>query len=355
MAQQDRLAQQLASVVEPPALTPPEPAVPLSEVDSEEKESGVLLMSGVALIDWGRFARPAELAALGVVEMLLLVAMGGTDWVRVGEGSAGLHAARTAAATEYTPLDRECPQGGDDSVACALQGAGAAAAGLAWTALLTGVFLGVASLLPKLHEQGLLMPLAAKLPPAGLDRALLLAPSLLWSALLLFIFLTLLVFATMAPSDEHGSVHLGVSFGLVRFAFLVASLGGATHMAFQHGVGEDGVIDVLDTLVGQWRHMSRVQKACQMAMFVALGSELLLWVAQPSWGWLLMLFGSWSLSHRRRGQLAAYQCAALLSSCTDTLTLASSVGGLVAVFQWLALLSKLTTIGFLATHPEAFF
>lgn len=352
----EHAAAEALSVVEPPALAPPhEPAVPLSEVDSEEKESGVLLMSGVALIDWGRYACPTEMAALGVVEMLLLIAMGGTDWVRVGEGSAGLHAARTTGATEYTPLARECLQGGGDSVACALQGAGAAAAGLAWTALLMGVLLGVSSLLANLHAQGLLVPVAAKLPHAGFERALLLAPSLLWSALLLFIFLTLLVFATMAPSDEHGSVHMGVSFGLVRFAFLVASFGGATHMAFQHGVGEDGVIDVLDTLVGQWRHMSRIQKACQLAMFVALGSELLLWMAQPSWGWLLLLFGSWSLSHRRRGQLAAYQCAALLSSCTDTLTLASSVGGLVAVFQWLALLSKLITIGFLATHPEAFF
>lgn len=48
--------------------------------------------SGVALTNWERFARPVELVVLSLVMLLLVVSRGGTDWVRVGAGAAGLRA-----------------------------------------------------------------------------------------------------------------------------------------------------------------------------------------------------------------------------------------------------------------------
>ena len=48
--------------------------------------------SGIALTNWERFARPVELVVLSLVMLSLVVSRGGTDWVRVGAGSAGLRA-----------------------------------------------------------------------------------------------------------------------------------------------------------------------------------------------------------------------------------------------------------------------
>ena len=146
-------------------------------------------------------------------------------------------------------------------------------------------------------------------------------------------------------------------------------------------------IDALDTLAGQWKHLSRVQKAwCAVlaaptldespppaptpfpilldpalprgdslaAMLGGAVCELLLWVHRDEWGWLLLLFGAHAVSRRSRGQLMAYQCAAALAACTDTLGLASATDGLLVALRWLTLLSKLASVALLAVYPDVF-
>ena len=114
------------------------------------------------------------------------------------------------------------------------------------------------------------------------------------------------------------------------------------------------IIDALDTLASSWCHLVRVQRACLVALLGGAACEMLLWVQRDSWCWLLLLFGARAVARRARGQLTAYQCAAVLAACTDVLALASATDGLCVFLRWLTLLSKLASVGLLAFYPTAF-
>ena len=114
------------------------------------------------------------------------------------------------------------------------------------------------------------------------------------------------------------------------------------------------IIDVLDTLASAWSHLARVQRACLVALLGGAACELLLWLQRDTWCWILLLFGARAVMRRARGQLAAYQCAAVLAACTDALALASVTDELCVALRWLTLLSKLASVGLLAFYPTAF-
>ena len=70
--------------------------------------------------------------------------------------------------------------------------------GLSSAALLAGLLLGAATATQEVHKRGKLGSLVErlKIPAATFERAMLLAPPLLWGLLLFFVFLTLLVYAS---------------------------------------------------------------------------------------------------------------------------------------------------------------
>ena len=96
------------------------------------------------------------------------------------------------------PLLSSCAPGAEATALCALEGAGAWALGLSSAALLAGLLLGAATATQEVHKRGKLGSLVErlKIPAATFERAMLLAPPLLWGLLLLFVFLTLLVYAS---------------------------------------------------------------------------------------------------------------------------------------------------------------
>ncbi len=209
------------------ATPPPEPSPPSKPADEEaelkmaafEVEAEVALLmdanaaterSGVALTNWAKFARPAELVVLAVVMIMLLVAKGGNDWARVGAGTAGLSTARVSGSEAYAPLSSQCATADAATAACALASAGSWASGLSSLALLAGVLLGTATVLQLLHQRGLLGAVAAKLKdPQRFERGLRLAPVALWSVLLLLLFVALLVYAVLARNAAHTPRHCG--------------------------------------------------------------------------------------------------------------------------------------------------
>lgn len=114
------------------------------------------------------------------------------------------------------------------------------------------------------------------------------------------------------------------------------------------------IIDAFDTLASAWSHLARVQRACLVALLGGAACELLLWVQREGWCWILLLFGARAVTRRARGQLAAYQCAAVLAACTDALALASVTDEPCVALRWLTLLSKLASVGLLVFYPTAF-
>ena len=108
------------------------------------------------------------------------------------------------------PLLSSCAPGAEATAQatalCALEGAGSWASGLSGAALLAGVLLGAATATQEMHRRGKLGSLVECLtiPAATFERAMLLAPPLLWGLLLLFVFLTLLVYAAkVRPPSRH--------------------------------------------------------------------------------------------------------------------------------------------------------
>ena len=362
------------------------------------------------------------------------------------------------------PLLSSCAPGAEATALCALESAGAWALGLSGAALLAGVLLGAATATQEVHRRGNLGPLAECLtiPAATFERAMLLAPPLLWGLLLFLVFLTLLVYAArvspVLPAAalpaaaalaaaalprslplppfrlrrcagalqraRHGAARPLVRLRPPRTAARCGGRGAARRLptrrrpgrgeawlrlrlrlmrrlrvgwaqpkpASTHGIAQDQmsrppplpqpfclftplsplspsalvlnyplppppppqIIDALDTLVSSWCHLARVQRACLVALLGGAACELLLWVQRDGWCWLLLLFGARAVARRARGQLAAYQCAAVLAACTDVLALASATDGLCVVLRWLTLLSKLASVGLLALYPTAF-
>lgn len=109
----------------------------------------------------------------------------------------GTGSAQASSGNPFLPLLSSCAPGAEATALCALEGAGAWALGLSGAALLAGLLLGAATATQEVHKRGKLGSLVECLtiPAANFERAMLLAPPLLWGLLLLFVFLTLLVYA----------------------------------------------------------------------------------------------------------------------------------------------------------------
>ena len=110
----------------------------------------------------------------------------------------GTGSAQASSGNPFLPLLSSCAPGAEATALCALEGAGAWALGLSGAALLAGLLLGAATATQEVHKRGKLGSLVECLtiPAANFERAMLLAPPLLWGLLLLFVFLTLLVYAS---------------------------------------------------------------------------------------------------------------------------------------------------------------
>ena len=130
----------------------------------------------------------------------------------------GTGSAQASSGNPFLPLLSSCAPGAEATALCALEGAGAWALGLSGAALLAGLLLGAATATQEVHKRGKLGSLVECLtiPAANFERAMLLAPPLLWGLLLLFVFLTLLVYASrvspILPAAALAAAALAAAF-----------------------------------------------------------------------------------------------------------------------------------------------
>jgi len=348
----------------------PAPMMSANQVADGDEEDLQGLVSGVSidLVDWPKKARPVECCLLTMSVVLLLIGMQGDDWLSgdAGGGRPGnstgtalpVRAGLSGVTGSKPGIGALCTEGADPaSVICVLTSAGSVAGGLGWTAFAFNIILGLIYVLQVLDERGLLAGIREGLPPSlPLDKAIY-APIACWSLLLTFVFLTLLAYALLAPASfGSGPTHLGSSYGAIRLALLVVLLGVSVHLSLVYKVGEDHVIDTLDSLRGHWGHMTWRQKLCQVLLLLALLCSGLLWLQRVEWGGLLIVYGVWSHSQNSHSHLSIFCCGAILSVCTDALVLASEPPNntLIVAATWCLVLSKLSVVGILVYLKRAF-
>lgn len=364
-------------------------SAPSATDDLEDEDVGSSLMSGVKaeLVNWQEHARPAEAVLTCLIIVLLALALSGTDWICGATGMGkfahvGIRTMHDGSGSGAKSLVRMCaeaaavappppPSGGGDggihvSVACALAASGSTAGSLATTALATALLLGVALLLEALAARGALNGMRAKLPPSLQPHAEQLGellPAACWSLLLLFTFLTLLLYALKAPGSlGAGLATLGLSYGLVRLAMLLSLVGLGVHLSLVHHMGEDMMISALDALRGHWSSLLLRQKVTQLLLTAALVCEVLLWMQRVEWGGLLVVYGLWAFLHHDHDSLCVFCSIACFSMCTDALSLASAdarsmhgtMGVVAPVLTWALLLCKLGAVGMLVYCKDAF-
>lgn len=350
------------------------PMVPQARAQKKGEHEAAMLMAGergaagVTLVEWARYARPVEAALLGVCLVLIVSALTGGEWLyganeKLLPVSAGLYSVHAGAELEKsTGIGRAAlacdpelaPEG---SVVCSLTRAGGAAGGFVVASLLAALCLGGCFAAEELDKRGRLAAVRAKLPPnlplAKLGRL----PLGLWGALGGLTYAALLTYALKAPATMGGAMsHLGATYGLGRLTLLLSLCGLAVHVTLVLRVGEDHVINVLDTLSGQWAHMAPRQKAVQAMLGAGLACELLLWVERVEWGALLLVYGLYSHSHNAAEHLSLFCAVAVLSVLTDGLTLAadSHGGAFTPAVTWALLVCKAGSVGSLVYHRDAF-
>jgi hypothetical protein len=149
---------------------------------------------------------------------------------------------------------------------------------------------------------------------------------------------------------------LGISYGMVRLAWLFGLLGLGVNLSLGHKLGEDHVVMLLDAVRGRWAHMAPSQKLVQVLLVLAFSCALLLWVRHVDWGALLLVYGQWAHAEHAHDHLSLFAVLAIFSMCTDTLALAADTvdSRFMEVVTWVLLVSKLLVVLLLICKREAF-
>ena len=346
-----------------------EPHPPLEDGDGEEVATGLVSGVKVELVDWAKYSRPCEIALLSAIGvMLLFFGIFGDEWI-VGYNAdlelvtVGLRWSRVASQPWDAlngMLANDCTVSGSSrSLACLLGATGKATAAIGWIAFMVVGLLGATFIAQALDSIGLLNSARAKLPPTlPLGAIASYGPTACWALLLVLLFLMLLAYASLAPASLGGGLaRLGVSYGVVRLAWLLGLIGFGVNLSLGHKLGDEHVVMLLDALRGRWSHMTRAQKLVQVLLVLALMCALLLWVRRVDWSVLLLVYGLWAHAEHSHDHLSVFACVAIFSTCTDALFLAGDgVDSVlfIEVITWMLVGCKLIVVTMLACTREAF-
>jgi len=330
---------------------------------AEEEALGsdkALLMGSVAggasfvdgpIVNWHSYARSFEAGTLALVALLLMVGLGGGDWLHGTNGDlspvfAGLKSASVGNATGQ--LREAChPDEPADAVTCAVASAGGWGAGLLTISLLVCFALIVRIVLEEMHSRGMLAValarLSEKVPLQTFAPLRSIGPTIGWGVLVGSQYIGLLIYAVKSPATlGAGEASLGVSYGLVRLAMICSSLGALAHYAASRVIDDALLLETLDVIKSVLTGLERRPRILQVALLTTLGLEVLRWSYTVGWGGLLPAYGLAAQSLKSATHLALYTCAAAFACIMDVLCLAAAPAD---PLLWGVLMSKAVGVG----------